>query len=233
MVRKDYIKQLMTVIAVLVLSTTSISAANKTVTMQVGETMTLRLPSNITSLALRGVQWVSTRPNEIQVVSQTTYSATIKVLKAVPSTTTCLVNCRYYYLVNNGGYIYQLTGSYDFKVETMSNEPTSVSLPLSVTLNIGESKSLTAILTPHDAQTELTWASSNYATINVFQNGRILAQKEGTSIITVRTSNWQNCNMHRECHKANYRCHLREYLFCNLYHQGWGEEQVKCGCFPV
>ncbi|WP_192912781.1 Ig-like domain-containing protein, partial [Bacteroides salyersiae] len=157
--------------------------------MQVGETMTLRLPSNITSLALRGVQWVSTRPNEIQVVSQTTYSATIKVLKAVPSTTTCLVNCRYYYLVNNGGYIYQLTGSYDFKVETMSNEPTSVSLPLSVTLNIGESKSLTAILTPHDAQTELTWASSNYATINVFQNGRILAQKEGTSIITVRTSN--------------------------------------------
>lgn len=179
----------MTVIAVLVLSTTSISAANKTVTMQVGETMTLRLPSNITSLALRGVQWVSTRPNEIQVVSQTTYSATIKVLKAVPSTTTCLVNCRYYYLVNNGGYIYQLTGSYDFKVETMSNEPTSVSLPLSVTLNIGESKSLTAILTPHDAQTELTWASSNYATINVFQNGRILAQKEGTSIITVRTSN--------------------------------------------
>lgn len=65
MVRKDYIKQLMTVIAVLVLSTTSISAANKTVTMQVGETMTLRLPSNITSLALRGVQWVSTRPNEI------------------------------------------------------------------------------------------------------------------------------------------------------------------------
>ena len=189
MVRKDYIKQLMTVIAVLVLSTTSISAANKTVTMQVGETMTLRLPSNITSLALRGVQWVSTRPNEIQVVSQTTYSATIKVLKAVPSTTTCLVNCRYYYLVNNGGYIYQLTGSYDFKVETMSNEPTSVSLPLSVTLNIGESKSLTAILTPHDAQTELTWASSNYATINVFQNGRILAQKEGTSIITVRTSN--------------------------------------------
>ena len=53
----------------------------------------------------------------------------------------------------------------------------------------GESKSLTAILTPHDAQTELTWASSNYATINVFQNGRILAQKEGTSIITVRTSN--------------------------------------------
>ncbi|WP_205125397.1 hypothetical protein, partial [Bacteroides salyersiae] len=100
MVRKDYIKQLMTVIAVLVLSTTSISAANKTVTMQVGETMTLRLPSNITSLALRGVQWVSTRPNEIQVVSQTTYSATIKVLKAVPSTTTCLVNCRYYYLVN-------------------------------------------------------------------------------------------------------------------------------------
>lgn len=189
MERKGYIKELLTVIAVLVLSTISISAANKTVTMQVGETMTLRLPSSITSLAMRGAQWTSTRPNEVQVVSQTTYSATIKVLKAVPSTTTCLIHCQYYYLVNNAGFTYQLSGIYDFKVETESNEPTSVSLPSSITLNVGESKYLTASLSPYGAQTKLTWSSSNYATINVFQNGRILAQKEGMSIITVRTSN--------------------------------------------
>lgn len=189
MERKDYIKLLLIMIAIVVLSTTSAGAANKTVTMQVGETMTLRLPSSITSLAMRGAQWTSTCPNEVQIVSQTTYSATIKVLKAVPSTTTCLIHCQYYYLVNNAGFTYQLSGIYDFKVETESNEPTSVSLPSSVTLNVGESRYLTASLTPNDAQTEMTWSSSNYATINVFQNGRILAQKEGTSIITVKTSN--------------------------------------------
>lgn len=77
---------------VCMVSIMSAYAADKTVTMKVGETQTLRLPSNITSLALRGAQWMSTRPNEVQVVSQTTYSATIKVLKAVPSTTTCLIN---------------------------------------------------------------------------------------------------------------------------------------------
>lgn len=194
MTNKKYIKQVLAVIALWALSATALSAANKTVTMQVGETMTLRLPSNITSLALRGAQWMSTRPNEVQVVSQTTYSATVKVLKAVPKTTTCLVNCRYYYLVNNGGFMYQLTGSYDFKVETESNEPTSVSLPSAVTLNVGEDRYLKASLTPYDAQTELTWSSSNYATVNVFQNGRILAQKAGRSVITVKTSNGKSAS---------------------------------------
>lgn len=174
---------------VCMVSIMSAYAADKTVTMKVGETQTLRLPSNITSLALRGAQWMSTRPNEVQVVSQTTYSAIIKVLKAVPSTTTCLINCRYYYLVNNGGYTYQLTDSYDFKVETEAVQPTKISLSSSVSLKVGKSKYLTATVTPSDAETELTWSSSNYATINVFQNGRILAQKEGSSTITVKTSN--------------------------------------------
>lgn len=56
-------------------------------------------------------------------------------------------------------------------------------------MNVGESKYLTATVNPSDAVTELTWSSSDYPTINVFQDGRILAQKEGTSVITVRTSN--------------------------------------------
>lgn len=68
-------------------------------------------------------------------------------------------------------------------------EPNSVSLPKNVSLNVGESKYLTATVKPSDAVTELTWYSSDYPTINVFQDGRILAQKEGTSVITVSTSN--------------------------------------------
>lgn len=167
----------------------SIRAADKTVTMKVGETKRLSLPSYITSKAIKGSQWTSSRPNEIEVVSQTAYSATVKAKKYVPSTTTCLVHCQYYYYETVGSYTYMRTGIYDFKVETEAVQPTKISLPSSLSLNVGESKNLIPTLTPSDAETELTWSSSQYSTINVFQNGRVLAQREGSSIITVKTSN--------------------------------------------
>lgn len=170
-------------------TTAYIYAADETVTMKVGETKTLYLPSSVTSKAPRAASWISTRPNEIQVMSYTTYSVTIKAVKPVPATTTCLVNCRYYYIVYSGSFKYQMTGIYDYKIETEAVEPNSVSLPNNVSLNVGESKYLTATVNPSDAVTELTWTSSNYPTINVSQDGRILAQKEGTSVITVSTSN--------------------------------------------
>lgn len=164
-------------------------AADKIVTTKVGETQTLRLPSYITSKAIKGSQWMSTRPDEVTVISQTAYSATVKVKKAVPTTTTCLIHCQYYYYEAVGSFTYMRTGIYDFKVETEVVKPINVSLPSFVSLNIGEDKYLKASLIPSDAITELAWSSSNYAIINVFQNGRILALKEGSSIITVRTSN--------------------------------------------
>lgn len=170
-------------------TTAYIYAADETVTMKVGETKTLYLPSSVTSKAPRAASWISTRPNEIQVMSYTTYSVTIKAVKPVPATTTCLVNCRYYYIVYSGSFKYQMTGIYDYKIETEAVEPNSVSLPNNVSLNVGEFKYLTATVNPSDAVTELTWTSSNYPTINVSQDGRILAQKEGTSVITVSTSN--------------------------------------------
>lgn len=186
--RERFIVRIMVFIAGLFI-TPYVSGADKTVTMKVGETKTLYLPSSVTSKALKGSTWISTRSNEVHVLSQTTYSVTIKAVKPVPVTTTCLIHCQYYYFVNNGGFMYQLSGIYDYKIETEAIEPNSVSLPQNVSLNIGESKYLTATVDPSDAVTELTWTSSNYPTINVSQDGRILAQKEGTSVITVSTSN--------------------------------------------
>lgn len=170
-------------------SAASIHAADKTVTMKVGETKRLSLPSYITSKTIKGSQWISTRPDEIEVVSQTAYSATVKAKKSVPSTTTCLVHCQYYYYESVGSFTYMRTGIYDFKVETEAVQPTHISLPPSLSLNVGERKYLTPTITPSDAETDLTWSSSRYSTINVFQNGSILAQREGSSVITVRTSN--------------------------------------------
>lgn len=167
----------------------SMKAADKTVTMKVGETKRLSLPSYITSKAIKGSQWMSTRPDEIEVVSQTAYSAIVKAKKSVPATTTCLVHCQYDYYEAVGSFTYIRRGIYDFKVETETVLPTNISLPFSLTLNVGESKYLTPTITPSDAETELTWSSSQYSIINVFQNGRVLAQREGTSVITVRTSN--------------------------------------------
>lgn len=186
---KNFVKTWMASIVILSLIAIPIYAANETVTMKVGETKTLYLPSSVTSKAPRAASWMSTRPNEIQVMSYTTYSVTIKAVKPVPASTTCLVNCRYYYIVYSGSFKYQMTGIYDYKIETEAVEPNSVSLPNNVSLNVGESKYLTATVNPSDAVTELTWTSSNYPTINVSQDGRILAQKEGTSVITVSTSN--------------------------------------------
>ena len=186
---KKLIKTWLMLTFIFSLTTNSVYSADKTVTLKVGETKTLYLPSSVTSKVLKGSTWISTRSNEVHVLSQSTYSVTIKAVKPVPVTTTCLVHCQYYYFVNNGGFMYQLSGIYDFKIVTENVEPNSVSLPNNVSLNVGESKYLTATVNPSDAVTELTWSSSNYPTINVSQDGRILAQKEGTSVITVSTSN--------------------------------------------
>lgn len=81
------------------------------------------------------------------------------------------------------------TGIYDFKILTESIKPVSISLPSSVTLDVGKSKYLTPIIVPENAETKLEWSSSQYSIINVFQDGWILAQRQGTSVITVKTSN--------------------------------------------
>lgn len=187
--RKEAMNKLVLFIMICLLTVTAGYAADKTVSMQVGETQTLRLPSYITSKAIKGSQWTSTCPNEIAVMSQTPYSATVKALKAVPSTMTCLIHCQYYYYEAVGNFTYLRTGIYDFKVETEQVLPTKISLPASVTMNVGESKYLTPTISPADAQTELTWSSSLYGIINVYQNGRVYAEGEGTAVITVRTSN--------------------------------------------
>ena len=94
--RERFIVRIMVFIAGLFI-TAYVSGADKTVTMKVGETKTLYLPSSVTSKALKGSTWISTRSNEVHVLSQTTYSVTIKAVKPVPVTTTCLIHCQYYY----------------------------------------------------------------------------------------------------------------------------------------
>lgn len=137
------------------LSSLFVKAANETVTMKVGATRTLYLPSYVTSKNIHGSQWTSTRPDEIAVVSQTSYSVTIKAIKSVPSSTTCLVHCQYYYLQAIGTFTYMATGIYDFKILTESIKPVSISLPF----DVGKNKYLPPIIVPENEETNLEWSS--------------------------------------------------------------------------
>ena len=65
-------------------------------------------------------------------------------------------------------------------------------LEISNNIEIGEKqKSLTAKILPENvnADSNITWSSSNNNVANVDSKGNITANKKGTSIITVKTGN--------------------------------------------
>lgn len=76
-------------------------------------------------------------------------------------------------------------------------EPTSVSLPNTLTMTVGETKTLTPSLYPSNAQTSYTWTSSNSEVATVNTSGIINAKKHGNTIIKVYTSNGltASCNI--------------------------------------
>lgn len=71
-------------------------------------------------------------------------------------------------------------------------KPTSISLSQkNLTLTIGKNKSskLNLTISPSNAQTKLTWSTSNKNVATVDSNGVVTGKKTGTAIIKVRTAN--------------------------------------------
>ena len=68
-------------------------------------------------------------------------------------------------------------------------EPTSVSLPSSITMTAGETRTLSPTIYPSNAQTSYSWTSSDSQVASVSSAGIITAKKYGNATITVRTSN--------------------------------------------
>ena len=73
-------------------------------------------------------------------------------------------------------------------------EPTSVSLPNTLTMTVGETKTLTPSLYPSNAQTSFTWTSSNSEVATVNSSGYINAKKHGNTTIQVYTTNGLNAS---------------------------------------
>ena len=163
---------------------------SENVTMQVGETKTLYLPSTVTTKTLKSVTFYSASWNDVEVMSYTDYSVRVKALKA--TSTPVIVRCDYYYYINNGGYMYQNGGEYDFKV-TVEGEnvikPTNISISSTSSVKAGESFYFVPTVTPAKATYKLIWESSDSSIASVNQSGMLTGISAGTANITVTTDN--------------------------------------------
>ena len=189
------IKGLLTFL-MLTLTASTAMAMSENVTMQVGETKTLNLPSSFTSMYpyCKTTTWLSYGNEYVSVISSTLFSATVKANKAFSSP--IIVRCNYYYyLIQNGRYVYGGTTFYDFVVTVEGSQPTAITLsPSNVTLDRGQSVNLKPVLTPSNATTSYSWSTSNAGVATVDNTGHVIGQNSGEATITCRTANGLSAN---------------------------------------
>ena len=75
------------------------------------------------------------------------------------------------------------------RVTVAKQAPTSVTLPASKTIKIGETATLTPTLSPSGVSTTYTWSSNNTSVATVNQSGTVTGKSDGTARITVTTAN--------------------------------------------
>ena len=150
----------------------SISLNSNSKELTVGESFQLTTTINPNNATIRNISWESSNKNIVNVVNGKITaikegSATITAKSLNGKKATCLVKVK-------------------------SNEVMANSINLNITntsLNVGGSLHLNAIITPNNTTNQnITWSSNNknIATVN---NGLVNALKEGTVIITAKTSN--------------------------------------------
>lgn len=166
-------------------------AMSQDVTMQVGETKTLNLPSSFTNMYpyCKTTTWMSYGNEYVTVTSSSQFSATIKAKKAFSAP--IVVRCDYYYYMLSGGkYVYGGHTYYDFLVTVEGTQPTAISLsPSEATLDRGQSVNLQPVLTPSNASTAFSWSTSNAGVATVDNTGHVIGQNYGEATITCKTAN--------------------------------------------
>ena len=163
---------------------------SESVTMQVGETKTLYLPSSVTSKTLKAVNFYSASYNYVEVVSHTNYSVKVRALKAF--STSVIVRCAYSYYLFQGTYAYETSDAYDFNITVKGEtkvKPTKITLPSVVSVEMGGSKDIVATVTPSNAEYTLTWSINDNSIATVYQNGKIMGKKVGYADLKVKADN--------------------------------------------
>lgn len=74
------------------------------------------------------------------------------------------------------------------EISVSNYKPTSISLPQSITIGVKETTPLTCTIQPSNATTTLSWSSANEQIASVTKDGVIKGIKEGSTVITVKTS---------------------------------------------
>ena len=194
---KIWMKLMMVTVISIISSHFAYAQTYKEVTMTVGETKTLYLPSSVTSKVLKSVAFYSNGISYVQVISYTNSSVTVKAIKAFSSP--LIVRCDYYYYVKNGSYTYLATGFYDFRVTVVDSsgsggssvvQPTSIKFSSSVeAIEVGESVQLAPTVSPANAQYTLTWSISDKNVATVSQNGLLTGKSIGAADLKVMADN--------------------------------------------
>ena len=96
--------------------------------------------------------------------------------------------------VKNKGWIPQYLDTSNFKWKTYEGSEdtsiaTSISLPVSQTVEVGKTLQLTPTIVPAEAEAMLTWTTDDASIAKVTSTGLVFGSKEGTAIITVTTDN--------------------------------------------
>lgn len=74
-------------------------------------------------------------------------------------------------------------------------DPTSISLPINVTLYVGETLRLTPTIMPEDAESAQIWKSDDEMVVMVSNDGLLFGLAEGQALVTVSTDNGLTSNV--------------------------------------
>lgn len=110
-----------------------------------------------------------------------------KITALNPGTTTITVKVYARNKKYSGNYY---IGKASAEIEVVDNlDPVGISLSdQELAMNVGEESTVSAILTPEDARTTITWSSSDESVVTV-DNGHIKAVGRGNAAVEARTSN--------------------------------------------
>ena len=152
--------------------------------MKVGETRTIKCyPVHDWFQA----SWYSSDPSSVKVIWSAGTTVNVQALKPTKSIDEIVtLTCFYQYTKVNGT---QDSGYEYVSVFVEGTPPTSVSLPTSKTIHLGETLTLTPMLTPNDAYATFTWKSSDEGVATVSSSGVVTPSNFGKTTITVTTDN--------------------------------------------
>lgn len=90
------------------------------------------------------------------------------------------------------------------EVTVKSNDPSSVSIDQSLSLEVGQSKSLTPTLYPSNASTTYSWWSDNNSIASVY-NGNVTGEGVGNTYIHVETANGKKASCYVTVRKPSFK----------------------------